>query len=80
MRGIPRRRIKLIYDELELRAQILREMVKQNIEDYYEVFRIFAKIYGLIDEKMKGKGKEETQTTIIEGLEEALKRLKRGNL
>ena len=80
MRGIPRRKIKLVYDELELRAQILREMVKQNIEDYYEVFRIFAKIYGLIDEKMKGKGKEETQMTIIEGLEESLKRLKRGDL
>jgi len=80
MRGIPRRKIKLIYDELELRAQILREMVKQNIEDYYEAFRIFAKIYGLIDEKMKGKGKEETQSTIIEGLKEALKRLKRRSL
>ncbi len=80
MRGISRRNIRLIYDELELRAQILKEMVKQNITDYYDVFRILAKIYTMIDEKLKGRGKEETQQTILEGLEEALKKLRRKEL
>lgn len=81
IRGIPRRYMRLIYDELELRAQILRELVRKNITDYYEVFRIFAKTYGIIDEKLKTvKAKEMTQEVILEGLEEALKRIRRNEL
>ncbi|HDD26147.1 MAG TPA: hypothetical protein ENF75_03565, partial [Acidilobales archaeon] len=78
MRGIPRREIKLIYEELDLRAKILRELVKRNITDYYQVFKIFAKIFMVLDEMLKGKGKEETQYTILEGLENILKLIRRG--
>ncbi|HIQ10398.1 MAG TPA: flagellar protein FlaI, partial [Pyrodictium sp.] len=75
MRGISRREIKLIYDELEMRAKILNTMKKLNIVDYYDVFRVFAKIYMLIDEKMKAASKADTQKVILEGLEEALEKL-----
>jgi len=80
MRGIPRRELKLIYEELELRAQILREMVKRNIVDYYDVFRIIARIYNIIEETSRGKGKEETQLAILDGLRHSLKLLRRGEL
>jgi len=80
MRGVPRRRMKLIYEELDLRAKIVREMVNRKVFDYYKVFNIISKIYNVIDEKSKGKSKEETQQVIIEGLEEALKKLRRGEL
>ena len=77
MRGIPRRDIRLIYDELELRAQILRELVIQNVTDYFKVFKTFAKIYMILDEMLKGRSKEETQYVILEGLEKILKSIKR---
>ncbi|HIP85205.1 MAG TPA: hypothetical protein EYH17_01010, partial [Pyrodictium sp.] len=76
MRGVSRREMKLIYDELELRAKILNTMKKLNIVDYYDVFRVFAKTYMLIDEKMKAASKADTQKVILEGLEEALEKLK----
>ena len=76
MRGVSRREMKLIYDELEMRAKILNTMKKLNIVDYYDVFRVFAKIYMLIDEKMKAASKADTQKVILEGLEEALEKLK----
>ncbi len=77
MRGIPRKDIRLIYDELELRAQILRELVNQNVTDYFKVFKTFAKIYMILDEMLKGRSKEETQYVILEGLEKVLKSIKR---
>ena len=81
MRGISRRQLKLIYDELELRAQILREMKERNIIDYYDVFRVFAKIFNIIDEKAKAmKKKEGTQYAVLEGLEEALRKIRSGEL
>lgn len=61
MRGISRRDIKLIYDELDLRAKYLRLLVEKNILDYYDVFKAIVKTYEL-------------------GLEEAYKRLLRGEL
>ena len=80
MRGISRKNLRLIYEELDLRAQILREMVRQNITDYFEVFRIIAKIYNIVEETARGKGKGETQLAVLEGLEKALKMLKRKEL
>ena len=80
MRGISRRQLKLIYEELELRAQILGEMVNKNIINYYDVFRLLAKIYNIVDEKAKGKEKEGTQYAILEGLEEALRKIRLGEL
>ena len=80
IRGISRRDLKLIYDELELRAQILREMVKKDITDYYDVFRIVARVYNIVEETAKGKSKEETQLAVLDGLRYALRLLKRGEL
>jgi len=81
MRGISRRQLRLIYEELELRAQILREMKEKNIVDYYDVFRLFAKIFNIIDEKAKAmKKKEGTQYAVLEGLEEALRKIRAGEL
>ena len=79
-RGIPKRMMKLIYDELDLRARILREMVKKKIFNYYDVFRTVVKVYHLIEEKSKGLSKEESIYGVIQGLEESLKRLKRDQL
>ncbi|MET1160489.1 MAG: type II/IV secretion system ATPase subunit [Thermoprotei archaeon] len=61
MRGIPRRDIKLIYEELDLRARFLRELVANNVLNYYDVYKAVIKTYEL-------------------GLEEAYKRLIRGDL
>ncbi len=80
MRGIPRRQMKLIYEELELRAKILRTMVERKIFNYFEVFKTFAKIFQICDELAKGKSKEESLYAIIEGLEKSLKMLKRKEL
>ena len=78
MRGITRRNIKLLYEELELRAQILKEMVKRNIVDYYDVFRIIARVYNIVEEMSRGKKKEETQYVILDGLRYCLKMLRMG--
>jgi len=78
MRGITRRNIRLLYEELELRAQILKEMVKRNIVDYYDVFRIIARIYNIVEEMSRGKKKEETQHVILDGLRYSLKMLRLG--
>lgn len=61
MRGISRRDINLIYEELELRAKFLGLLVEKNILDYYDVYRAIVKTYEL-------------------GLEEAYRRLDRGDL
>jgi len=76
MRGISRRDMKLIYDELNLRAQILQELVRQDITDYFVVFRIFAKIFLTLDEMLKAAGKEETQYVVVEGLERILRKIR----
>jgi len=61
MRGISKRDIKLIYEELDLRAKYLKLLVERNILDYYDVFKAVVKTYEI-------------------GLEEAYKRLLRGEL
>ncbi len=61
MRGISRKNIKLIYEELDLRAKFLRALADKNIVNYYDVYKAIVKTYEL-------------------GLEEAYKRLLRGDL
>lgn len=54
MRGISRRNIKLIYEELDLRAKYLRLLVERNIVDYFRVFKAITKAYQLgIEEAYK---------------------------
>jgi len=59
MRGISRRDIKLIYDELELRARFLRHLVDKNILDYFDVYKAVVKTYEL--------GLEEAYRRLIRG-------------
>ncbi len=80
MRGLSRRNMTLIYEELNLRAKILRELVNKKVYNYYDVFRTIVRIYNLVDEKAKKSSKEEAPYAIIEGLNEALKRIRRGEL
>ncbi len=47
MKGIPRKRIGEIYDELELRAKFLRLMVEKRIYNYWDVWRAIVKTYQL---------------------------------
>ena len=79
-RGIPRRSMKLIYQELELRTQILELLVEKNITDYYKVFETIVYVFHKTEEKARGRGKEETQQAILEGLEEAMKDIERGKV
>ncbi|MFP3295657.1 MAG: ATPase, T2SS/T4P/T4SS family [Caldisphaera sp.] len=39
MRGLSRKNYGLIYDELDLRAKYLRELVNRKVFDYYKVFK-----------------------------------------
>lgn len=80
MRGLSRRTMFLIYDELETRAKIIREMINQKIFNYYDVFRLLVKIYNITEEKAKGASKEEAPYAIVEGLEETLRKLKKKEL
>ncbi|HIQ03005.1 MAG TPA: flagellar protein FlaI [Desulfurococcales archaeon] len=81
MRGLSRRNMSLIYEELNLRASIIREMINKKIFNYYDVFRVITKVYNIVDAKAKSvSSKEETPYAIIEGLREALIRLRRGEL
>ncbi len=43
MKGIPRSRIKEIYDELELRRTFLEEMVRRKIFNYWDVWKAVVK-------------------------------------
>lgn len=79
-RGISRREMGLIYDELSLRARILKELVKHKVFNYYDVFRVITRVYNLVDSRAKASSKEETPYVIVEALEEALNRLSRGDL
>jgi len=44
MKGIPKKEIKRIYQELEERAEILKFADALNINDYYEVFDLFKEV------------------------------------
>lgn len=43
MRGIPRSRVSEIYDELELRALFIKELVEKKVFDYWDVWRAIIK-------------------------------------
>ncbi|MEM1857994.1 MAG: type II/IV secretion system ATPase subunit, partial [Desulfurococcaceae archaeon] len=47
MRGIPRREINVVYEELELRARYLKLLAEKNVLDYYDVYRAVIKTYEL---------------------------------
>ena len=47
VRGILRRNIKLIHEELDMRAKFLRLLVEKNIVDYFKVFKAIVKTYQL---------------------------------
>ncbi len=79
-RGISRRDMGLVYDELNLRAKIIRSLVEKKVFNYYDVFRVIVRIYHLVDAKAKASSKEETPYAVIEALEEALNRIGRGDL
>ncbi|WP_456469426.1 type II/IV secretion system ATPase subunit [Archaeoglobus sp.] len=52
--GIPPNKKKLIYEEVEKRAKILKKLHEQGVTDFYEFFRSIAKIYksGLLNIKV----------------------------
>ncbi len=52
--GIPSNKKKLIYDEVEKRAKILKKLHEQGITDFYEFFKAISKIYksGLLTVKV----------------------------
>ncbi|ESQ20689.1 MAG: Type IV secretory pathway, VirB11 component, and related ATPase involved in archaeal flagella biosynthesis [uncultured Acidilobus sp. CIS] len=47
MRGLPRRDYRLIYDELDMRAAFLRELVNRKVFDYFQVFKAVVKAESL---------------------------------
>ncbi len=54
MKGIPRSRIKEIYDELELRRMFLEEMVRRKIFNYWDVWKAIVKADELgVEEALK---------------------------
>ncbi len=79
-RGISRRNMTLIYDELNLRANILKELISKKIFNYYDVFKVIVRVFNIVDSKAKASSKEETPYAVISGLEEALNKIRRGDL
>jgi len=45
MKGIPRKELRRIYEELEKRRQMLELLVKMKVFDYWELWRIMKKAY-----------------------------------
>jgi flagellar protein FlaI len=79
-RGLSRRNMFLIYDEMELRAKIIKALIEKKVFNYYQVFRVLARIYAMTQEYARKASKEEAPYAIIEALEDALKKIKRGEL
>lgn len=79
-RGLSRRNMFLIYDEMDMRAKIIRALVEKKVFNYYQVFRTLARIYGLVTEYARKASKEEAPYAIVEALEDALRRIQRGDL
>jgi flagellar protein FlaI len=42
-RGIPPEKKRLIYEELQRRAALFEQLAKQGTNDFYELYRFFAK-------------------------------------
>jgi len=79
-RGLSRRNMFLIYDEMEIRAKIIRALIEKKVFNYYQVFRTLARIYALTTEYARKASKEEAPYAIVEALEDALRRIQRGDL
>ena len=60
-KGISRLEMRKIYEELNTRAEFLRELVNRKVFNYFDVWKAVVKVHEL-------------------GLEEALRRLKKGRL
>jgi flagellar protein FlaI len=45
MRGIPPSRKREIYAELTRRANVLRRLHKEKVEDFYELYQVLSKAY-----------------------------------
>jgi len=74
-RGLSKRDMKMIYDELDLRAEILRKLTESKVYDHFVVFRFLTKLYTEIDSKAKVSKKSDLQYVILENLEKVLKDL-----
>ncbi len=79
-RGLSRRNMFLIYEELDVRARIIKKLVEKKVFNYYQVFHTLARIYSLTVEYARRASKEEAPYAIIEALEDALKKIERGEL
>ncbi|MDW7970223.1 MAG: type II/IV secretion system ATPase subunit [Sulfolobales archaeon] len=76
-RGISRRNMGLIYEELDLRAKILRELVNKKVFNYFDVFKTVVKVYNLIDSRLKATSKEEGPQAVIQVLNDVLTKLRK---
>lgn len=79
-RGISRKNMGLIYEELDLRAKILKELINKKVFNYFDVFKVIVKTYSLIDSKLKSTPKEEGPQTVIQALNEVLTKLRRNEI
>lgn len=79
-RGLSRRNMFLIYDEMETRAEIIKALIEKKVFNYYQVFRVLARIYAMTQEYARKASKEEAPYAVVEALEDALKKIRRGDL
>ena len=53
-RGYVGREVRKIYDELEMRAQIIQKLVENKVFNYYDVWKVISKIYEMpIEDALK---------------------------
>ncbi|MEM2074268.1 MAG: ATPase, T2SS/T4P/T4SS family, partial [Nitrososphaeria archaeon] len=72
-RGLSKKDMNMIYEELELRAKILKGLAEKKVFDHFTVFKFLTQLYTQIDSKAKVSKKSELQYIILEGLERVLK-------
>ncbi len=60
MKGIPRRELSIIYEELELRRRFLQTLVDKNILDYFDVYKAIVRAYNIgVEEALKRLERDE---------------------
>ncbi len=47
MKGIPRRNISIIYEDLELRSRFLQTLADRKVLDYFDVYRAIVRAYNI---------------------------------
>lgn len=72
-RGLSKKDMKMIYEELDLRAEILRKLADNKVFDHFTVFKFLTKLYMEVDSKAKVSKKSELQYVILDNLEKVLK-------